>query len=500
MKLKLPISVYNWTSITGVTLALIALFMILFLFIISAFLNQGSSYLGLIIYILLPGFLIVGLILIPLGMFFSSRKQKRNHVKGVNKWPLIDLNDIRHRNGFFIFIIGTAVFLLISAIGSYEAFHYTESVEFCGKICHKIMTPEYTAYQHSPHARVACVDCHVGTGASWYVKSKLSGLYQVYAATIGSYPKPIPTPVRNLRPARETCEQCHWPQKFYSRQLRLERHYIADSSNTEWDINMVVRIGANLSALGLQEGIHWHINPNTRIEYIASDISRTKIPWVKYTNIKTGKVSIFKSTEEKTEKLNISDSRIMDCMDCHNRPSHNYLPPVIFINDAITSGLIPKSLPEIKSKSLEVLGKTFSTSDSTMEYIRVTLTNYYKASYSSLYATNRELVDRAIKGVQTAVSANIFPEMKVRWDAYPNQIGHLTFNGCFRCHDDKHVSDDGKVISKDCNLCHIINAQGTAKDMQVAKVNEALEFKHPSDVGDAWKESLCTECHTGLNP
>jgi nitrate/TMAO reductase-like tetraheme cytochrome c subunit len=329
MKLKLPISAYNWTSITGVTLALIALFMILFLFIISVFLNQGSSYLGLIIYILLPGFLIMGLILIPLGMFFSARKRKRNHAEGVNKWPLIDLNDVRHRNGFFIFIIGTAVFLLISAIGSYEAFHYTESVEFCGKICHKIMTPEYTAYQHSPHARVACVDCHVGTGASWYVKSKLSGLYQVYAATIGSYPKPIPTPVRNLRPARETCEQCHWPQKFYSRQLRLERHYLADSSNTEWDINMVVRIGASLSALGLQEGIHWHINPNTRIEYIASDISRTKIPWVRYTNIKTGKVSIFKSTEEKTDKLNTSDSRIMDCMDCHNRPSHNYLPPVI---------------------------------------------------------------------------------------------------------------------------------------------------------------------------
>jgi hypothetical protein len=304
---------------------------------------------------------------------------------------------------------------------------------------------------------------------------------------------------RNIK-NKGTCEQCHWPQKFYSRQLRLERHYLADSSNTEWDINMVVRIGASLSALGLQEGIHWHINPNTRIEYIASDISRTKIPWVRYTNIKTGKVSIFKSTEEKTDKLNTSDSRIMDCMDCHNRPSHNYLPPVIFINDAITSGLIPKSLPEIKSKALDALGKTFSTSDSTMEYIKTSLTNYYKASYSSLYSSNRELVDRAIKGVQTSVSANIFPEMKVRWDAYPNQIGHLTFNGCFRCHDDKHVSDDGKVIPKDCNLCHIINAQGTTKDMQVAKVNEALEFKHPSDIGDAWKESLCTECHTGLNP
>ncbi len=210
MKIRLPKSTHNWVSVIGAVIAIIALFMIVFLFLISVILNESSSYLGLVIYILLPTIMIIGLILIPIGMFSNIKKRNGDDSEEQEAWPKIDLNDERHRNAFIIFSIGTTLLLLISALGSYGAFHYSESVEFCGTTCHKLMIPEYTAYKHSSHARVACVECHVGQGADWYVRSKLSGLYQVYAVLTNSYPKPIPTPIHSLRPARETCERCAW--------------------------------------------------------------------------------------------------------------------------------------------------------------------------------------------------------------------------------------------------------------------------------------------------
>jgi len=223
MKLKLPASTHNWLSLTGLMIAVISLFMITFLFVISTIFLEGGSYLGLVIYIVLPVFMITGLIIIPIGMLITVKKSGYKDKNQKENWPKIDLNELSHRNAFFIFIVGTTLLLLISAIGSYEAFHFTESVEFCGTICHEVMKPEHSAYQNSAHSRVACVACHVGTGADWYVRSKMSGMYQVYSVLFDKYQKPIPVPIHNLRPARETCEQCHWPQKFYAQKLRKIR-------------------------------------------------------------------------------------------------------------------------------------------------------------------------------------------------------------------------------------------------------------------------------------
>lgn len=500
-KIKLPGTFYNWTSLIGATIALISLFLIIFLFILSAIFNQGSSYIGVVIYIALPTLLVIGLILIPVGMIIRFRKQKRLGVIKEKKWPHIDFNDHKHRNAFMIFSVGTVVFLLLSAIGSYEAFHYTESVEFCGTLCHEVMKPEYVAYQNSPHARVACVDCHVGTGADWYVKSKLSGLYQVYAVTTGNFPRPIPVPIRNLRPARETCEECHWPEKFYARQLRIERHYLPDTENTEWDIHLQMKIGSSLSALGLQEGIHWHINSDVRVEYIATTPDREIIPWVRYTNLKTGEVSIYEDTENPLEPGQIDESeiRVMDCMDCHNRPSHNYQTPIFAINNAITAGNIPKELPDVKYMAMEVMNGEYPTEDSAMRAIEASMHEYYSMMYEDVYADNLGLIQKAIAGIQDEFKKNIFPEMKVNWDVYPNHIGHLEFNGCFRCHNDRHSSRVGKVISMDCNLCHTIVAQGTPDNMQVvAGINESLDFYHMNDPNQGWKGKLCSQCHKDL--
>jgi hypothetical protein len=503
MKLKLPHSTQNWLSLIGVTIALISLFMIVFLFAITTLSSQGGTYLGLVVFIILPAFLVAGLILIPIGMFLKVRRDKRQNIIPPKEWPIVDLNDLRHRNAFFIFTIGTTIFLFLTAIGSYSAFHYTESVEFCGTTCHGVMKPEFTAYQNSPHARVACVECHVGSGANWYVRSKLSGLYQVYAVTLGTVPKPIETPITNLRPARETCEQCHWPQKFYGRKLITEKHFLADEKNTEWDITLTMKVGAASSALGYQEGIHWHINPNVRIEYKSSDKKREVIPWIKYTNLKTGESFVYQNKNGAVDQkaLDTMETRVMDCMDCHNRPSHNYQPPAFFINNAMAAGSIPTELPKIKATAMDILSQKFGTTDSARMIISQKINSFYQSNYPDIYANKRNLVNKAVAGIQEAFSKNIFPEMKVRWDVYPNNIGHMEFMGCFRCHNDNHTAQQGRVIKKDCSLCHNINAQGPIEKPEVSPVNAFLQFKHPAEeVGDSWKEMNCAECHTGLSP
>ena len=374
-----------------------------------------------------------------------------------------------------------------------------ESVEFCGTMCHRVMEPEYVAYQNSPHARVTCVECHVGTGATWYVKSKMSGMYQLYATALNIYPKPIPTPIENLRPARETCEICHWPEKYYSHKTRLEKKFIADEMNTEWDVALNMKIGSAYSARGLEEGIHWHINSDVLIEYIAADDKRESIPWVKYTNLKTGEVTIYEDEENLLEDSAIAaaEKRNMDCMDCHNRPSHDYKSPANFIDYALTAGDVPVELPMIKKVAMDILHRVFSTRDSALMEIASGVKGFYAENYPEISASSPEMIDKAVTGISDHFSKNIFPGMKVRWDVYPNHIGHLEFNGCFRCHGTLK-SEQGSVISRECNLCHNITAQGTPGSMEKTDVFSHLDFKHPIDIGEDWKTYKCADCHAYL--
>lgn len=498
--MKFPRSLYNWTSLTGVLIAGFNLFMIMFLFIIAILFDEGSSYLGLFIYMILPVFLVFGLILIPIGMIIKIKKEGKDAKVTKLKALVIDIGDSRHRNAIIIFAIGTLFFILLSSIGSYKAFHYSESNEFCGTLCHTVMEPEHVAYQNSPHARVRCVECHVGPGADWYVKSKLSGLYQVYAVLTNRFPRPIPTPITSLRPARETCEQCHWPEKFYARKLHTKKHYLADEENTEWDITLQMKIGAPYSALGLQEGIHWHINPDVKIEYIPSSPDRETIAWVRYTNQKTGEVheyldSEFPANDSVLAKENI---RMMDCIDCHNRPSHDYQPPQQFIDHDLTAGNISRDLPDIKLVAMDLFNYEFPDRDSAFRFIDFSVKEYYEIMYPEIFESDMATLEQAIKAIQTGYSKNIFPEMKVTWEVYPNHIGHLFSDGCHRCHNDRFQSDQGRFISRDCNLCHIINAQGPPDDLMVGMTNVAMEFIHPIDINKAWKVDFCAECHHDL--
>ncbi|MDP3916161.1 MAG: NapC/NirT family cytochrome c [Bacteroidota bacterium] len=497
--MNLPKSTKNLVTIAGTTIAIISFLIILILFFISTLFDSNNSFLGIFIYMVLPALMVFGLLLIPIGMIRAKRQEKRK-VAGAPQYPLFDFNKPSTRNAAIIFLVGTVFLVILSSIGSFQAFHITESNEFCGKLCHKVMKPEYTAYQNSPHSRVKCVECHVGSGAGWYVRSKITGLYQVYAVITGQVPRPILTPIESLRPAMETCEHCHWPEKFYDRKQRNIISYLADEATTAWNVHLQMKTSASNSAQGNAQGIHWHINKDVKIEYISSVRNREKIPWVKYTNLKTGEVTIFEDIDEKLTAAQHDTLAIrkMDCIDCHNRPSHNYQAPQNFIDELITAGKIPHELPDVKLVAMDVLNQDYSTNDSAMMAIKTQVDEYYSAMYPELLETSKKEIEKAIAGMQEGYSQNFFPEMKVKWTAYPNHIGHMETNGCFRCHNDRHTSASGKVISRDCNLCHSIVAQGTNDEIQISNSFNPLEFKHPVEINEEWRTKLCADCHCKL--
>ncbi|UCD16696.1 MAG: NapC/NirT family cytochrome c [Candidatus Zixiibacteriota bacterium] len=501
-RLRLPRLAYNWISSIGIAIALVIILLMTFLYVIDLFASETNPYLGIFLYMALPPILIFGLLLIPIGMIGQWLRFRKSGELAYPSWPYIDLNNRSHRNATLIFFSGTFLFLIISAVGSYKAYHFTESVTFCGTTCHKIMKPEHTAYQNSPHARVACVACHVGPGADWFAKSKLSGLYQVYATLLNKYPSPIPTPIASLRPARETCEQCHWPKKFFGAQQRLFKHYMYDKDNTYWPINVLVNTGGGGPGSGEESGIHWHTFISNRIEYIARDQERLDIPWIRATNLKTGRITIYQNIEDplSEEEIAAAAPRVLDCMDCHNRPSHIYNSPDNAINTAIYAGWISALLPEIKRISVEAMAIEYEDEAAARQGIANYIGDFYLKEYPDIHDEKPELINQAILATQDQFTQNIFPEMKVRWEEYPNNIGHFESPGCFRCHFGSHTSADGVSISKDCNACHIIFAQGSGDRASFSSSPEGLAFVHPEDIDDAWQEIGCFECHSGTQP
>lgn len=497
MDKKLPSLYYNWLSLTGTAVALVSLSIIFFLYFYDLASPHTSPYFGIITYIILPVGVILGLILIPVGMLWERKRRADGAEPGLPTKFSIDFSNPKQRNGFFAFLIITAIFLVGTAIGSYQAYHYTETVEFCGKVCHTIMEPEYTAYVQSPHARVTCTECHVGEGASWYVKSKLSGAYQVYAALANVYPRPIPTPVENLRPARETCEQCHWPDQFYGNRQKEIHRYMADESNTHWNYDLLMKVGGKRDATGEHSGIHWHID--NAVEYIARDSARQDIPWVKVT-YDDGSTEVYESQWDPiADSVQAeAETRKMDCIDCHNRPTHIYHSPNDLVDQALHSGEISPQLPYIKREAVYALRQDYSTKDSGLVKIEHRIRDFYRETYPGALDTLRAEVNQAISTLKTDYRNNFFPYMKVRWDTHYNNVGHSEDLGCYRCHNGNMATEQGEAITHNCNACHVILEQGPEGDRQFAENDEqGLEFRHPMNIGGAWQSMACSECHDG---
>ena len=495
MKKIFPESVYNPITLTGAAIALVSFGLILFLMLLEALSPSQKPYMGVIAFVILPVFLIVGLILIAVGMLRRGHRLKAGK-DTVFKFPQIDFNDRKNRAAFSVFFVGTILLLFFSAFGSYKAYEYTDSDEFCGGLCHKVMDPEFTAYQSSPHARVECVECHIGPGAGWFVRYKLSGAYQVYATLFNKYPKPIPTPISNLRPAKETCEQCHWPQFFYSKKEVNNNYYLSDEKNTRFSLRMLLKIGGGSEETGITSGIHyWHMDIINNITYVASDSSRQRIPWVK-SESKDGKAIIYKSRDFHFKNDTITNGylRTMDCIDCHNRPTHIYHNPYTSVNEMMSINTIDTTLPNIKSVSVEALENNYTTKKNGLDSIKIFIENYYKSNYRNIALSKSGTIERSIAEIQNIYEKNYFPEMKVNWKEYSDNIGHMYFPGCFRCHDGNHYSTGGKVIPKDCNTCHLIISENDIEGKRESSL-QGIQFLHPIDLGSPISEVTCTDCH-----
>jgi len=488
---KLRMLLRNPISLAGVALAIVSIANIFIFFLIDQIAIRPSPYVGILAYMVSPGFLCLGLLLILVGLLIERRKK----VESTEFYPRLDLNDRAQRSAVISFMTFLIVFVVVSAAGSYKAYEFTESVAFCGQLCHTVMSPEYTAYQLSPHARVACADCHVGPGATWFVKSKLSGSRQVFAAAFNTFPRPIPTPVKNLRPAQETCEQCHWPKKFYGGQLKVFSHYANDEKNTPRQIRMIIKTGGGDPATGAPEGIHWHMNIGNKIEYVATDEKRQVIPYIHVEDLQ-GRVTEYYAKDSTLTKDQIAkaEKRRMDCVDCHNRPTHIYVPPDLSVDQSLLARHLDSSLPFIKQQAVTVLTGTYKTTDAAMQGIAVGIQDFYEKKYPDVAKSKQLEIRNAVTELQQIFKRTTFPEMKLNWQTHPNNLGHFYSPGCFRCHDGQHVSPDGRVISRDCNQCHTMMSETNgATNVAAAPVQN---FQHPVDIGDLTQVS-CADCHTG---
>jgi hypothetical protein len=480
---KTPSAFQNWISYFGTLVAIGALFSFFLLFLMDALAGGRNPYVGIVTFCVVPVFLISGIFLAVFGVWLERRKRRRagSTVPRIQ----IDLSRSRDRRILATFVIGSLAFIMLSAVGAYNAFNVTESVQFCGEVCHQVMKPELTTHDLGPHARVACVQCHVGPGASWFVKSKITGSYQLYSVAFNKYPRPIPTPISNLRPARETCEQCHWPQAFDGNIDRTFTYFQEDATNTPYSIRLLVKIGGVDPTRGPLGGIHWHILAGNTVQYIATDKDRQVIPWVRMTDAQ-GVVTVFKAPNF-TNDISKYEIRTMDCIDCHNRPSHRFLSPNIAVNQALAQGLIDPAMPWIKTNAVYVLTRKYQTSGQARDSIATLLAERYP---------NDPRIRKAIPVVQEIYRDNFFPEMNTDWRSHADNIGHMIWPGCFRCHDGLHKTDDKKLTIKadDCNACHTILAQGAGAELNQLTPG-GQQFNHPG--GDLGGDNSCTDCHNG---
>jgi len=445
--------VRNPLTLFGIWLTTVSAILFLVVFFADLFGLVHNPYLGILFFLFLPSLFVVGLLLIPVGIYLHRRREQRGQGPAEYRWPIWDFNQGSYRRAAALILGASLVNVLVISLAAYRGVEYMDSSEFCGQVCHTVMTPEFTAYQNGPHARVDCVACHIGPGANWFVKSKLSGTRQLFAVALKTYPTPIPSPVENLRPARETCEECHWPEKFTGDRIRTIREYADDQAVTETATNLRLHVGSGSEKLGAT-GIHWHMAPSTIVEYITTDPKRQTIPYVKVSDA-NGRVLEYRIDGVTDEQLARGERRTMDCMDCHNRPSHRFdANPEEAVDDALAHGGIGRSLPFARRETIAALKATYPSQAAAAESIRRRLTTFYRGELKDQFASREKDVERAVTTAQAIYRRNVFPEMKVSWGTYPNNIGHTDFPGCFRCHDDTHKAKDGSTIRQDCELCH----------------------------------------------
>ena len=426
----------NPLSIAGAWITTLSAFAFIVYFITESLGLLDNPYSGLFGFIGVPAVFLIGLLLIPIGIWREGRRRKRGRAPW--SWPTINLAHTRTQQVIIGVLALTVVNLAIVGVAGFSASHYMETDQFCGQVCHEPMKPEFTAHLSPPHAAVGCVRCHVAPGAAGVVRAKMNGARQAFLFVGGRYARPIATPVHNIPAGADTCARCHTAGHPSRDVTRVIKEYADDEANTETVTTLVMLTGA----------IHWHARPDIRVEY-ASDPKRETIPYIKVTDA-AGQVTEYFA--DGTSAAPAGSLRRMDCLDCHSRPAHVMSASAArTVDNAIAAGQISAALPFVRREAVAALEAPYADEAAASAGIRQRIGDFYRSQPAAPAAE----VAKAIETLERLYRSNVFPAMKVSWGTYRSQLGHSDATpGCFRCHDDAHKSRAGKAISQECETCH----------------------------------------------
>jgi nitrate/TMAO reductase-like tetraheme cytochrome c subunit len=391
--------------------------------------------------------------------------------------------------------------LAILGGGAY-AWEFTNSPEFCGQSCHT-MPPEYTSYLVSPHARVECVDCHIGEGfITTRITRKAGDIKHVTATLFQTYEYPIK--VKSMRPARETCELCHFPEKFSDDSLRTYVNFRSDEENSSYTTYLVLKTGGGSEREGLGQGIHWHIeNP---VYYLPLDRDEQQIPYIQVINDDGSSTEYFDiSSDFNPEDINPEDLKEMDCITCHNRITHLVSYPEEMVDTLLERELISPDIPNIRKVALETFYADHGNNQ-TAEAAFDLLNYYYQQQYPDYYAANQEEISQAISELKSAYTSSVYPEQKSDWSSHPNNIGHQNTPGCFRCHSGQHLTEEDEAIRLECNLCHAIPVISDSGEF-LTQIEISTGPEPENHLNTNWislhhlvYDPSCGTCHTMADP
>ncbi len=479
----------NWLSLAGLIVVAGSLFAFLLLIVFDLTTGGSNPYVGILTYLVAPLFFALGNALIFLGWIWGWKRRKREAATFS-----FDLSKLRDRRIFMLFVGGALAFMLVSAVGSYQTYHYTSSNQFCGVVCHSVMEPQFEAYPLDAHAKLSCVDCHVGEGAKGAFKAKWHGLYKVYSLAFDKFPQPLRADPHYLPSVEESCLKCHENDESLSDVAKTFHHYLSDKENTPFSVALRLKLGPDETAAAKTRGIHWHARPDTKINFKTATSDPNVVAWIQVENPDGSSTEYhYKPDPEADEEdlpdlSSVTDTQRMDCLDCHSRPAHAFGKPNDLAERAMRSGALTTELPEIKYVVAQAMTQEAATQEEGLLAVAESMER-------DLKKVDAEARSAAIKAVQSLYSASMFPQMKADWRSYPDHIGHKDTLGCFRCHDDRHVTADGSktLSSSNCNTCHDVISQGEPGAMQFASAPDT-EFEHPDG---GYLGFTCADCHTG---
>jgi len=479
LKALLPRLTANWITLLGSVIAATSGFAILVLLIIEIFTSRANPYLSVFVVVLLPAMFALGLLLIPIGLYVD-RRRGRGPGDALQLAFETVLKDRTARRRLLFFALATIINVALISIAGQKTISYIDSAKFCGTTCHPALQPEWDAWNRSPHSNVACVECHIGPGAISEAKAKWNGLHELYSFLTSKYDRPIVADADQLLPAKQTCEQCHAPKRFWPDRIKMFPHYTLDKDNTPKFNAMLLHIGGLNPRTQQYEGIHWHANPDNEVKFEFLDSERTKI----------GRITVFTKGRIVAEYLPAGTPqkalgvRTMDCIDCHNRPTHIFAEtPKQAIDRALYLGALDAKMPFIAQVSVELLSQTSQPREGAEERFRTALAAAYQKEHPEVKPDPAKLTEAASLLARIYLN-NVYPAMNLGWNAHRSNLGHhaegVNNPGCFRCHDREREATqaDGrkKKLGQECDTCHT----GLAFDADPDKFDDTLAAMVPA--------------------